>query len=193
MEKKSNIRHISVVGWYPVFRQAACNLKLQLQMLFPEGVKMDLRQVLTFVIGIAGLIWYYICLCYIGFRPLPAGRQPDNFRQFMSISVTTIGVSLATFVGMLIGVQGVSQNIKNKVAAIADPNIPGLKIQTLLKISWTTSFQWWAAGFYVLSLFVAIAFWWQKRDQADPAISNLAKSLLGLIGGALAIILNLPS
>jgi len=57
----------------------------------------------------------------------------------------------------------------------------------------TTNLQWVSAGLYVLSLLIALWFWYRHGDKTDPAVSNLGKTLLGLLGGALAIVLNLPS
>jgi len=151
---------------------------------------MTLQAALTLAFGIAGLSWYYVSLFGIGWTPPAAGSPVSAFRQFMSLSVTTIGVSLATFVGMLLGVRSVSESVQQSapVAAALDASP---QLNWLVQGTWITSLQWWAAGLYVLSLLIAIWLWRRGGDATDPAVSNLAKSLLGLIGGALSIALNL--
>jgi hypothetical protein len=168
-----------------------------------------LQNILVVVIGTTGLVWYYICLIGLGRAPLGAGATIPTFRQFMSLSLTTIGVSLATFVGMLLGVRSVeestaqvaqmaataaesAQQAQVGVAAAAELIRGANELQQVAQAALTTQLQWWAAGLYVVSLLLALAFWWRGGDNTDPAISNLGKSLLGLVGGALSIALNLP-
>jgi hypothetical protein len=162
---------------------------------------MSMQSILVFFLGVVGLVWYYTCLISIGYWPLEPGETADAFRQFMSLSVTTIAVSLATFVGMLLGIRGVSENARKGVKALrgvgeahavaAQLSQASPILQGLLEGSLTTRLQWSAAGLYVLSLLIALGLWWHGGDATDPAVSNLAKSILGLIGGALSIVLNL--
>jgi len=67
---------------------------------------MDPRDLLILVLGIVGIVWYYVCLLRIGWKP-PAAGAASGFEQFMTLSITTIAVSLATFVGMFLGLQNV--------------------------------------------------------------------------------------
>lgn len=132
------------------------------------------------LMGTIALLWYYFCLIKLGANPIKTGADPDSFYQFMSISITTLGGTLATFVGMILGIQTVEGDT-------ASP--PGSAFLNLA----TTSLQWWAAGLYLLSLLIALAFWATNPSGADPAVVNLGKSLLGLFGGALSINLNMKN
>jgi hypothetical protein len=76
---------------------------------------MTLQDALTIGLGVTGLSWYYVCLFGVGWKPPATGAASNAFRQFMSLSLTTIGVSLATFVGMLLGVRGASQSFQQQV------------------------------------------------------------------------------
>ena len=150
------------------------------------------KDVIVLAFGIFGLVWYFVCLFMIGLKPLPPGQNPDGVRQFQTLSITTISVTLATFVGMLLGITGVSQNVQqeapNTVALTATP-----QLQQLAQGTATTTLQWLCAALYLLSLVLALVFLLRHRDKTDPVISNLAKSLLGIAGGALSVWLNLPT
>lgn len=128
------------------------------------------------VMGAVAIIWYFVCLISLGFHPADTG----TFHQFMSYSVTTLGATLATFVGMLLGIR--------QIARASAGALPASQAKLGEQLT-TTSLQWWAAGLYLLSLFIAIAFW-AAGNPVDPAIENLAKSLIGLVGGALTVSLN---
>jgi hypothetical protein len=133
---------------------------------------------ITFIGG-AAIIWYYLCVGYLGFvhpEPLPN----DQFRQFMGLSISTISGTLATYVGMILGVQTAASEPKtNRLAAV---------VQT--RTAPITLLQAIAAVAYVASLIVALFAWWWNFEHPDPVIVALGKSFLGLIGGALAVILN---
>ena len=154
----------------------------------------SLREIIIVGVGSAGLIWYYVSLFTLGLKPAAADTPSTTFRQFMSLSVTSIGVTLATFMGMLLGIRTISNAVKEEVGqATANAIAPAAsQIQQLASGALTTNLQWWAAGFYILSLVIALVFWYRGGDATDPAVSNLGKSLLGLVAGALAIALNLP-
>jgi len=143
-----------------------------------------LQKALTMFIGAVGLVWYFVCLLVIGNR---WSVDPGNatFRDFMSLSITTIGVALATFVGLILGFKVVSGQVKG-----VDQAHPGL--EKVVKTTEITDVQWIVAILYILSLPIALYSWWLKGDDTDQAIVNLAKSLLGLVGGALSVLLNLP-
>ena len=150
---------------------------------------MSLRDALVIGMGAVAIGWYYVCLYAIGSHPPDATTAQDTFRGFMSLSLTTIGASLATFVGMLLGIRSVAESVKPEASA-QNPATP--QIQRLAGGGLTSTLQWVAAGLYVLSLLIAIWYWYQFRAKADPAITNLGTTLLGLVGGALSIMLNLP-
>jgi hypothetical protein len=141
---------------------------------------MPLRDILAVALGVIAVAWYYVCLFAIGNGPMPGNASADAFRGFMSLSMTTIGSSLATFVGMLLGLQQAAETVRHK-----DPTGQGRASGI------TTKLQWASAALYVLSLVIALLFWYRNGDKTDPAVSNLGKTILGLLGGALAIVLNL--
>src|SRR5262249_21693850 len=152
-------------------------------------MKMTLRDALTLGFGIIGLGWYYVCIVVIGFR---TSTDPADaaFRAFMSLSITTISVTLATFVGMLLGIRSISDRIQqgvNQVPAAAPP-----ALQQLATDAKGTLMQWIACGVYAGSLLLALYCWWYYGEKTDPAIVNLGKSFLGLIGGALTVLINQP-
>ncbi|MGH9769494.1 MAG: hypothetical protein ACREAB_18880 [Blastocatellia bacterium] len=151
---------------------------------------MTLQSVLVLIMGSAGLLWYYVCLFNIGLRPLKPEETANAFRQFMSLSITSIGVTLATFVGMLLGVRSVSDTVKGAVE-VSQSTIPAPLVKQIIESGLTTNLQWGAAGVYIVSLCIALWFWYRGGDRTDPAISNLGKSILGLFAGALTIVLNL--
>jgi hypothetical protein len=153
-----------------------------------------LLEVVVLIVGSAGLIWYYVSLFSLGLKPLDVGQTADGFRQFMSLSLTSIAVTLSTFVGMLLGVRTVSNVIKEEAQAASGAAAQAVtpQVQQLASGALTTDIQWWAAAVYVLSILIALYFWYRNGDKTDPAVSNLGKSLLGLVAGALAIALNLP-
>jgi hypothetical protein len=151
---------------------------------------MTLRSTLLILFGSIGLAWYYVCLFVIGFS-LSKDPGVAEFRSFMSLSITTIGVSLATFVGMLLGFRGVSEEIQKGVQE-SPAGVPVGRLHQIAQGTEGSRLQWIAAGLYALSLLLALFFWWHGGNTADPAIINLGKSLLGLIGGALSVLFNLP-
>lgn len=140
---------------------------------------MALRDTLAVILGVVAIAWYYVCLIATGSAPIPDGASADTFRGFMSLSMTTIGASLATFIGMLLGIH---QTQTLRASASSGSSTLGI----------TTKLQWASAALYVLSLLIALWFWYLHGNKTDPAVSNLGTTILGLFGGALAIVLNLP-
>jgi hypothetical protein len=153
---------------------------------------MAFKELLTTGVGVIGLIWYFVCLCALGLKPTPAGQAASGFRQFQALSVTTIGVALSTFVGWIVGIKqtGASSLAAQGVAAAAS----GVQqAASAVPVSGSiTSLQVSAAWLYVGSLVVAIAFYAYKKDEAEPAITNLAKSLLGFVVGVFSVVLGAP-
>ena len=137
-----------------------------------------MAQILLYVCGGIGITWYVACILLIAFAPtLVANAQ---FYQFMTLSLTTIGGALATYVGMIMGFQNA-----NTVAGTAATQTP-----QATKIS---NVQIAAAIVYPVSLLLALGIWiWHLLNSktCDPALVELAKTLLGLIVGALMVTLN---
>lgn len=142
----------------------------------------QLRSGLISAVGTIGLLWYYLCVIDLGVRPTSKGDTASGFRQFQALSVTTISVSLATYVGYVVGIP------LNGDAAAAPLAAAGAA--PLARVS---MLQWLAAALYVISLVLAIWFYAQKKDATEPAITGLAKSLLGFVAGVFALSLNVPS
>ena len=94
----------------------------------------------------------------------------------MSMSITTLGATLATFVGMVLGFQ------QTRSAAPAAAGNPAPVTQLSI-------FQIIAAWAYVASLILALVIWW-SHSNCDASIMHLGQSFIGLIGGALAVMLN---
>jgi Na+/H+-translocating membrane pyrophosphatase len=147
---------------------------------------MSFKDILVVLLAWAGLIWYYVSIFSLGRNPRDANQPQTTFQQFMSLSVTSIGVSLATYVGMLLGLQSVSETAKFSFESVAP------EVRRIIEGTLVSNLQWCAAALYVVSLFCALYFWKRGGDKTDPAVSNLGKSLLGLIAGALAIALTPP-
>ncbi len=99
----------------------------------------------------------------------------------MGLSLSTLSGTLATYVGMVLGVKTTERpSNSNALAAL---------IQTRdTSISWL---QGLAAMAYVISLLIALYAWYQNQGSPDPTIVALGKSFLGLIGGVLAVVLNI--
>ena len=67
---------------------------------------MRFTSVLIIFIGSCAILWYYICLYYLGvLHPVPDPAIDEYFRQFMATSISTISGTLATYVGMVLGVK----------------------------------------------------------------------------------------
>jgi hypothetical protein len=132
-------------------------------------------------LGFTGIVWYYICLIYLGFiHPEPTPDVAAGFREFMATSISIMSGTLATYVGMILGVQTAAKEPNaNPVAAVLQrQKTPVTRLQGIAAIA------------YVASLLIALFAWWECFPRPDPTIEALGKSLLGLIGGALAVILN---
>lgn len=138
---------------------------------------MNFIPLLLLIIGSVAILWYYISIFYVAFGPSPPPSGDTGFRQFMTISISTLSGTLATFIGMILGLQAVAG--QEAVAA-----------QALNQAAPLTNLQMAAAIAYVVSLVVALFAWWKNGAKTDPTIVALAKSFLGLIGGVLAIGLN---
>jgi hypothetical protein len=157
------------------------------------------RDKLLFAIGSAAIVWYFISISWVG---LPStlkskdpvtqqtaenkatakqanvgdtgpDRNPMTMEQFMKFSITAISGTLATFIGMVLGFGQIS-------AAGTSPNSSVLQISGLQKV---------AAWAYFVSLVYALVLW-NLDSETDVVIRYLGQSILGLFGGALAVILN---
>lgn len=135
----------------------------------------QLKDWLIFIAGVAGLAWYYLCLFDLGLHPTAANTQAGGYRQFQSLSVTTISVSLATYVGYVVGLPSSTA----AAGGAGNGSVGQLQVASAL--------------LYVASLLVAVFFYARTKDQTEPAITGLAKSLLGFVAGVYSISLNVPA
>lgn len=145
-----------------------------LQSITSSITNAQLKDWLIFIAGVAGLAWYYLCLFDLGLHPTAAGTQAGGYRQFQSLSVTTISVSLATYVGYVVGLPSSS----SAAGGAGNGSVGQLQVASAL--------------LYVASLLVAVFFYARTKDQTEPAITGLAKSLLGFVAGVFSISLNVP-
>jgi hypothetical protein len=167
----------------------------------------EFRNILIVAVGMLGLTWYYLCVIDLGMRPTPAGTQASGFRQFEALSITTISVSLATFVGYVVGIplQGIAAAPEAAAVASAGADAASAAAsaasaaagiaKTILsnsKPGRVTLLQWLAAVLYVISLILAVWFYSRTKDETEPAITGLAKSLLGFVAGVFSLSLNVP-
>ena len=166
----------------------------------------EFRNILIAAVGILGLTWYYLCVIDLGVRPTQAGTQPTGFRQFEALSITTISVSLATYVGYVVGIPlqaTVTPDVVPIVGAAADvaaaaassaSAVSGIAkaILSNAKPGRVSLLQWLAAALYIISLVLAVWFYSKTKDETEPAITGLAKSLLGFVAGVFSLSLNVP-
>lgn len=116
--------------------------------------------------------------------------------QFMGFSVTTIAGTLATFVGMVLGLgQTVAPGNANVVPP--DPNVPvnppapaSAEITPMQKAAAWAYFGSLVYALVLWGLYTFLVWWDFQIPPLDPAISRLGQSVLGLFGGALAVLLN---
>jgi hypothetical protein len=185
----------------------------------------EVRMLVLVVLGGIGLVWYYISLIAIGLKKGPL-NNPTTFQQFQLLSITTISTTLATFVGLILGLRSLTDEVEKKkntvdeikqvaakgqgdnvqpskesgaqagvpakVEAQASEVAKGLQhLINVLKPNW---FQWAAVILYLVSLCLALYFWWRAGSaEIDPVISSLGKSLLGLLVGAMSAALAVPA
>ena len=152
----------------------------------------QLKDWLIIAVGAIGLVWYFLCILDMGLHPTKQGASGAGFRQFQSLSVTTISVSLATYVGYVIGLPAQAQapGASSTVAAAA---VASTSVAVLPPQAHVSPLQWTSAALYVASLVVAVYFYFRSKDDTEPAITGLAKSLLGFVAGVFSVALNLPS
>jgi len=151
---------------------------------------------LIMYLGGIAIAWYFVCIFYVGLAStsspisgnpgqpatlpssaMAATTPPANFYEFMRYSITTLAGTLATFVGMVLGLRQV--NTKSVAQGAALPPAATL-----------TKRQWFAMWSYIFSLLLGLFLWWYRGISCDPSIIHLGQSLLGVIGGALAVLLN---
>jgi hypothetical protein len=107
----------------------------------------------------------------------------------MSVSVTTISSTLATFIGMAFGFQQVRAKAMAEEKVTKDKAAAEAAGRLISLTPWQTA----AAVWYMLSLLLALAIWgWNQwhHGQCDPIIQGVGRSFLGIVGGALAVVLN---
>jgi hypothetical protein len=129
-------------------------------------------------IGAIAITIYYGAIIYAGILSVRSPNSEPEIPEFLSILITTVSGTLATFLGMALGF---------KQAHAAASSVP--EVAKVLNLSLPQAIAAWA---YVVSLVVAVGFWAYCRFSKNTAltIQTLAKSLLGLFGGALAVLLN---
>jgi hypothetical protein len=149
---------------------------------------MTMKRSLVVFVGSIGMIWYFACLFLIGLDGIKEDSQ--SFREFMSISLTTIATALATFVGAILGIKFIGDEIKKDKNG--QPKVLSDRLSLIKDLANGTIFQWVAAFAYVISLIIAVILWWMKGDKADPTIISLGKSLLGLVAGVITALSNAP-
>lgn len=158
-------------------------------MPIPESIRrwwledLKFRDKLLIVIGALAISWYFVCIVYAGCTDVNGDAISKDMRQFMSVSITTISGTLATYLGMLLG-------FGSAVRRGRDGEQPSEQAPAVPQIS---RMQAVAAVAYVLSLVVALGIWLATDEtKLDSAVLNLGRSILGLFGGVLAVILNVP-
>ena len=151
------------------------------------GANATPRDKLLFTIGATAIAWYFLCITLIGFEivtersVVPVATSTTNgpnkvdLRQFMEFSITAISGTLATYLGMVLGLGQTQAN-------------PGQQAQQQI-----STMQKTAAWLYFGSLIYALALWgyfYSENKTPPEVITSLGQSILGLFGGALAVLLN---
>jgi hypothetical protein len=136
---------------------------------------------LLLAIGGIAVALYFGAICYAGAAGLHAADEtkPVTIPEFVALTITTVGGTLATFLGMALGFKQASGATRGAAEAVT----------RVLELSWPQTIAAWA---YIASLVLALGFWAFSGFAASTAtvIETLAKSILGLFGGALAVVLN---
>jgi hypothetical protein len=138
------------------------------------------------LIGCAGYAWGIVVACKLSLQKPP---NPSEMPPFLAGVVTTIGAILATNLGAVLGIEIVkqpntlSENVFKPLIFFSDASYRNLQITALY--------------FYLLSLVTAAIGWGIKKFTSDPAeivtiIPELTKTLLGVIVGAMGILLAKP-
>lgn len=162
----------------------------------------EMQRFLTLLVGGSGIAWYFLCIVAVGNNWVSDAEPFTSFRAFMSVSITTIGAALATFVGLILGFQVVSRGAAAPAPVQGQPPAPAPApgegpaadhLRRIAKATEVSGVQWLVALLYLVSLLVALQMWWRAGDTIDQAIINLGKSFLGLVGGALSVLLNMPA
>jgi hypothetical protein len=145
--------------------------------------KLTFRDKLLIAIGALAISWYFVCIVCAGCTDVDGDAISKDMRQFMSVSITTISGTLATYIGMLLGFGSALR----RGGGDAQPSEQAAAVPQI------TRMQAVAAVAYVVSLVVALGIWLATDEKnLDPAVINLGRSILGLFGGVLAVILNVP-
>jgi hypothetical protein len=147
--------------------------------------KATLRDVLLVIIGTIAVGWYFVSIIYLAFGHV---RKPDEVdgrflmsketSDFMALSVTTISGTLATYLGLVIGFRQLETTQASNTA-----------LPESASISWLQAI---AAYAYIASLLLALYLFVQDSNGSlHQTVKNLAISTLGILGGVMAVILNL--
>jgi len=162
-------------------------------MPIPESIRrwwledLKFRDKLLIVIGALAISWYFVCIVYAGCTDVNGDAISKDMRQFMSVSITTISGTLATYLGMLLGFGSALRRGRDGEQPSEQTSEPAAAVPQISRM------QAVAAVAYVVSLVVALGIWLATDEtKLDSAVLNLGRSILGLFGGVLAVILNVP-
>jgi hypothetical protein len=146
---------------------------------------LDTRRILLGIFGAIAVLLYLAGVIYAG--ALSYDNPKAEVPQVVDYYVTSASTTLATFLGMLLGFRVAAPVIGEK-ADVPRTELPA-PIRQTIDLDW---FQVIIAIVYFLSLLIALGFWGYHNFLADamPLLRNLTMSLLGIIGGALAVLLN---
>lgn len=139
-----------------------------------------IKILLFFLVALAGLFFLYGV--YLAIR-YSCAETPTLMPEFVNYAITAIGGVLATNFGAVLGLK-IADGTKFssfRIRALTAP-VPG-------------AMQIGAAFLYVLVLLVAVIAWALLKFESNPdiivpAIPRLSQTLLGVIVGALAVVLN---
>ena len=148
-----------------------------------------MSQPVKLLIGILvfiGFIFYFYGVwqaCAISLEEIKPGKTPRVMPEFLASVVTAIGAVLATNVGAVLGIAITQSASKYRLSKSWNPaNF----------FSQTETMQTVACYVYIICLFGAAIVWGKENFRTDVVtiIPEMAKTLLGIIVGCLAISLN---
>ena len=154
------------------------------------------KPLLTFLMLISGIL-YLGGIMTAGIVSIQGGSEIPNI---LLTAITIIGGILATNLGAVVGISYAIPAAKTNLSNI-HPRYLGLRPTTTAQKSRLPSptqtastnqkFQILACYFYVAALIIAAIFWiiieLQDKKNPVPVLEELAKTLLGVIAGALSV------
>src|SRR5258708_17768540 len=124
-------------------------------MPFAESIRkwwleeLTFRDKLLIVIGALAISWYFVCIVYVGCTDVNGDAISKDMRQFMSVSITTISGTLATYLGMLLGFGSALRRDR----AGEQPSEQAGAVPQISRMQAVTAVA------YVVSLVVAVGIW----------------------------------